>query len=619
MRDELYIDGIKVDMGDSDISLEYRSNIFTDISKIVSNFSYTIKLPKTKNNLRLIECAHIPSAVSTFPYIPHTAILLRDGVQIIDKANVILISVSDTIEIALSWGNINNFEVMVNNGKTLKEMSYGMNPGVDYTRWAYMGLSTSQFLRINYGLKDTERSAWYHPVVTAKWIIDKISQEYGMTIEYPEDRMDALDRLKIPLLKKDIPQDWMDRYTTELTANGMIKYDYQPYGHFYLVAFDLSGNTYYADPIYNGESKNVIAVKSKVDIIIQITGVIIITVASDKKPENSGDYPVSLELRNKDDLLDSDIVYNCIADIESLDANLYRYTFNIDEALNIGTSKDISFVLYDIYSNEDSRKIEEGSNIKIHMRDKVYLYTETNDDPSSSFFYVPNLPDIKQIDFLKAMSSMLGLFAMPTQENHLKFVSYDTLLGNKSIAVDWSSKLVRPYIDYTPRKITYSLDDFAKNNWFRWKEDDDVKGNYDGKIVVDSEYLDYEKEMVELPFAACDSVADVASIPLYSYDAEGNLEYNDNLGPRIVLVKRDFVGTFDDLSWDKLLGEYYSKYKQMIKNPKIITEYVKLNPVELKALDMAVPVYIKQYGCFWAVIKVKTMDNNICEVELLKI
>lgn len=168
MRDELYIDGIKVDMGDSDISLEYRSNIFTDISKIVSNFSYTIKLPKTKNNLRLIECAHIPSAVSTFPYISHSAIMLRDGVQIIDKANVILISVSDTIEIALSWGNINNFEVMVNNGKTLKEMSYGMNPGVDYTRWAYMGLSTSQFLRINYGLKDTERSAWYHPAVTAK-------------------------------------------------------------------------------------------------------------------------------------------------------------------------------------------------------------------------------------------------------------------------------------------------------------------------------------------------------------------------------------------------------------------------------------------------------------------
>lgn len=617
MRDELYIDGTKVDMGDSGISLEYRSNIFTDVSKIVSNFSYTIRLPKTKNNLRLIECAHIPSAVSTFPYISHTAILLRDGVQIIDKANVVLISVSETIEIALSWGNINNFEVMVNNGKTLKEMSYGMNPGVDYTRWGYMGSSTPQFLRINYGLKDTERSAWYHPVVTAKWIIDKISQEYGITIEYPEDRMDMLDRLKIPLLKKDIPQDWMDKYTTELTANGMIKYDLPAY-QFDLFTFSLSGSTYYSRVIYQlvSESDNVIAIQGTKDVPVKMEGKIIITVNTDMNPINA-EYPVELSLRNKDNMA-SKIVYQCRAEIESLDTNQYRYTFNIDTELKIDTAEDVSFVLYDPYSQLSNRSLEEGS-IKIRMRDTVHLYTETNDDPSSSFFYVPNLPDIKQIDFLKATSSMLGLFAMPTQDNHLKFVSYDTLLGSKSVAVDWSSKLVRPYIDYTPRKIIYSLDDFAKNNWFRWKEDDDVKGNYDGKIVVDSEYLDYEKEMVELPFAACDSVADVASIPLYSYDAEGNLVYNDNLEPRIVLVKRDFVGTFDDLSWDKLLGEYYFKYKQMIKTPKIITEYVKLNPVELKSLDMAVPIYLKQYGCFWAVIKVKTMDNNICEVELLKI
>ena len=332
MRDELYIDGTKVDMGDSGISLEYRSNIFTDISKIVSNFSYTIKLPKTKNNLRLIECAHIPSAVSTFPYISHTAILLRDGVQIIDKANVVLISVSDTIEIALSWGNINNFEVMVNNGKSLNELSYGMNPGVDYTRWGYMGSSTPQFLRINYGLKDTERSAWYHPVVTAKWIIDKISQEYGITIEYPEDRMDMLDRLKIPLLKKDIPQDWMDKYTTELTANGMIKYDLPAY-QFDLFTFSLSGSTYYSRVIYQlvSDSDNVIAIQGAKDVPVKMEGKIIITVNTDMNPSNA-EYPVELSLRNKDNMA-SKIVYQCRAEIESLDTNQYRYTFNIDTEL----------------------------------------------------------------------------------------------------------------------------------------------------------------------------------------------------------------------------------------------------------------------------------------------
>ena len=113
MRDELYIDGTKVDMGESGVSLEYRSNILTDISKIVSNFSYTIKLPKTKNNLRLIECAHIPSAVSSFPYLPHVGTLLRDGVQIVDGANVVLMSVSDTIEMLFHGETLMAFQKLL--------------------------------------------------------------------------------------------------------------------------------------------------------------------------------------------------------------------------------------------------------------------------------------------------------------------------------------------------------------------------------------------------------------------------------------------------------------------------------------------------------------------------
>ena len=42
-RDELYINGVKADLGKTDISLNYKSNLLTDISKIVSNNSYTIK------------------------------------------------------------------------------------------------------------------------------------------------------------------------------------------------------------------------------------------------------------------------------------------------------------------------------------------------------------------------------------------------------------------------------------------------------------------------------------------------------------------------------------------------------------------------------------------------
>ena len=66
-RDELYINGVKADLGKTDISLNYKSNLLTDISKIISNNSYTIKLSKTARNMALIECSHIPSSISKFP------------------------------------------------------------------------------------------------------------------------------------------------------------------------------------------------------------------------------------------------------------------------------------------------------------------------------------------------------------------------------------------------------------------------------------------------------------------------------------------------------------------------------------------------------------------------
>lgn len=113
-RDELYINNSKVDIGKTDITLNYKSNLLTDISKIVSNNSYTIKLPKTAKNLSLIECSNIPSSVSKFPYLKHAGKVLRNGIEIIKDANVVLLSVADSIETALSWGNVTNFSSVVN-------------------------------------------------------------------------------------------------------------------------------------------------------------------------------------------------------------------------------------------------------------------------------------------------------------------------------------------------------------------------------------------------------------------------------------------------------------------------------------------------------------------------
>lgn len=602
MRDELYIDGTKVDMGESGVSLEYRSNILTDISKIVSNFSYTIKLPKTKNNLRLIECAHIPSAVSSFPYLPHVGTLLRDGVQIVDGANVVLMSVSDTIEIALSWGNATGFSKIIEFEGNLDDLDYGID---DYVFWRYDISPDEDAPIMNYGFRSTEKHVSYHPVVSAKWLLDRIQSQFGVNLLFPSDKQDVLQSLKIPLLKKEDAQKHVDANRVTLTLNGLKKTDGAL--RVYQLMFYGLVSSYYVE--YYSDSVLISAFKPKFNNM-QLNYSIdckLIYVGSAYK---NGGYL---------DIVDADTgeIIDQVNAFEVIDRGNENYECHF--------KKDLSLEPYDktIYisttvskTGDDSVSLVSGS---ITLEAKV---SEVGADIGeyNKFFIIPNLPSIKLIDFVKSIAYMLGVFAVPGENNDIRFISFDTVIENKSNAVDWSGRVL--FNDYgdVARNISYQLNDFTQKNWFRYKEDDNVTENYDSFIAVENRALDYERDAVSLPFSACDTLGGVASIPLYSYNDDGELEYDSGMNPRIVLYDSEtHSGVFYPLRWEELIRQHYASYQEVVRQPKVIKELVLLSAPELAVLDLLKPVYIRQYGSYFAIVKVKTKENNICEVELLKI
>lgn len=602
MRDELYIDGTKVDMGESGVSLEYRSNILTDISKIVSNFSYTIKLPKTKNNLRLIECAHVPSAVSSFPYLPHVGTLLRDGVQIVDGANVVLMSVSDTIEIALSWGNATGFSKIIEFEGNLDDLDYGID---DYIFWRYDISPDEDAPIINYGFRSTEKHVSYHPVVSAKWLLDRIQSQFGVNLLFPSDKQDVLQSLKIPLLKKEDAQKHVDANRVTLTLNGLKKTDGAL--RVYQLMFYGLVSSYYVE--YYSDSVLISAFKPKFNNM-QLNYSIdckLIYVGSAYK---NGGYL---------DIVDADTgeIIDQVNAFEVIDRGNDNYECHF--------KKDLSLEPYDktIYisttvskTGNDSVSLVSGS---ITLEAKV---SEVGADIGeyNKYFIIPNLPSIKLIDFVKSIAYMLGVFAVPGENNDIRFISFDTVIENKSNAVDWSGRVL--FNDYgdVARNISYQLNDFTQKNWFRYKEDDNVTENYDSFIAVENRALDYERDAVSLPFSACDTLGGVASIPLYSYNDDGELEYDSGMNPRIVLYDSDTrSGVFYPLRWEELIRQHYASYQEVVRQPKVIKELVLLSAPELAVLDLLKPVYIRQYGSYFAIVKVKTKENNICEVELLKI
>lgn len=602
MRDELYIDGAKVDMGESGVSLEYRSNILTDISKIVSNFSYTVKLPKTKNNLRLIECAHMPSAVSSFPYLPHVGTLLRDGVQIVDGANVVLMSVSDTIEIALSWGNATGFSKIIEFEGNLDGLDYGVD---DYIFWRYDISPDEDVPIINYGFRTTEKHVTYHPVVSAKWILDKIQSQFNVNLLFPSDKLDILQSLKIPLLKKEDAQKHVDANRVTLTLSGLNKTDGAL--RYYQLMFYGLVQSYYIE--YYNDGSFISAFKPNFKNL-QLNYSIDCSLVYVGSAYKNGGYL---------DIVDADTG-------EILDqVNAYEVFDKGNDNYECHFKKDLSLDPYDktIYisttvskSGDDSVRMVSGF---ITLEAKV---SEVGADIGeyNKYFTIPNLPSIKLIDFIKSIAYMLGVFAVPGENNDINFVSFDSVINNKNNAVDWSSRILPNDYGDVARNISYQLNDFTQKNWFRYKDDDGVTGNYDSFIIVENRALDYERDAVSLPFSACDTLGDVASIPLYSYNDDGELEYDSGVNPRIVLYDSETRScVFYPLRWEELIQQHYASYQEVVRQPKVVKEQVLLSAPELAVLDLLKPVYIRKYGSYFAIVNVKTKENNISEVELLKI
>ena len=605
-KDELYINNTKADLNKTDITLSYKSNLLTDISKIISNRSYTIRLPKTAKNLALIECSHLPSSTSRYPYLKHKGTLLRNGIEMIKNANVVLLETGETIEVALTWGNVTNFAGVVNDGKKLTDITHGTVEGVDWVIWSNKGSNSAQFPLIDYGFNSGDPNVWYHPVVTVKWILDKIQEQSGVTFNFPSDKLTVINKMIIPLLTRNDSEELYSKYPINLVGTGIGR-DNRVVNYFGLNINFNGDDTQrkYGETIdYQQQNSTVKAYRISYDSDkSHIKGTVMTVFRS---------TTISIDYLTVELWMDRTSIATFRPISYQVNNNLWTVGFNIDCTFNTSAGQTISLGLLSgrgYFSSASDAGSNTNLNLTLSARGEISF--------GEKFPLVPNLPDIKQIDFIKAVASIVGLFALPDGENGIKFIPFDNLSANKSKAVDWTNRVIMAYNSVTPRNLQYTLDNIAQNNWFRYKEDDNVMGNYDGNIQVDDATIEYERDAITLPFSACSTKGGVAYIPLYSYNDNGELQYN-KANPRILLLDGT-KGIFKGLEWTTLIANNYQTYKGLINNAKIVTEYIRLNSIELRDLEMDIPVYLAQYGCYLAIIEIKTKENDICECKLLKL
>lgn len=590
MKDLLYIDGQLVDLGDGvNITLDYKSNMLTDLSKIVGNNSYTINLPKTMKNLNIIGCADMAGVVSSFPRTYHDARYFRNGVELFKDGKAVLMGVGDTIEIVLLWGISSGVYKLVELDKNLNEFT-----GVDdYVMWeatnsksAFDGRTKVVNMDVQYGLNSGEMLAAIHPSVRSSYIFGLIERNFGVSFDFPHERQGLVNSLMIPLLTRN------GGFANSSRSVGIVSYSEISQNYvLQKIGDEFDSNFLYSPPVDWGTTDFVgFKVLSAGKLKIQIT--FKSSIADKAIYYGAGNIP-------------SDWGVKYLSYYISNGEYVYDSVFTIDVAEGDGFGIEMVGVTSTGFNGALMRVELTPSTIEIGER----------------FPIVENLPNISCVEYVKAIAAIGGMFCVPSDDGAIKFITFESL-ADRSNAVDWTDKLIVKDATNKPRSISYSLNDFARKNNMLWTDDDSVGiTTANGAILVDDVTLDLERDAVELPFAASDTRGGKAMIRLYEYDDDGKPELQ-SVEPRI-LIEKDVdgysTGTFDGLHWNTLIGEYYNTYQNAVKSPVVISELVRLDELSLRDLDVAKPVYLRQYGRYYAIVELKAPSNGVCECKLLQL
>lgn len=592
MKDELYIKGESVDFGDSEITLNFKSNLLGDISKITASNSYTITLPRTNKNIRLLDFPDVAGHESYMMRDYFNAEYYRNGVKLFDAKAVLISCSEDGFDVALTWGMSEKFIQLMNDDKSIQEfadMALPWNSSTTYDNGLVDGQLSHGYIRHNAGIDvDSNRDKIFiHPSVNCMRLLEEIASYYGLTMDWGSYKQ-YIELLYLPLISQKASSKY-NFFEANITGTLDSDIKYVKFTQINRVdGINISNTETYGDVVRIYET----SLDWELDILIYTNKHNTLNVVELAFYSNA-QYIKSLQISSND----------------------------------IGLCAYKGVIPFDIteYSNITIRiRINNGALLGI-IKSYIKIFSEDVQSVSYNQYYPigSNLPDISVVDFIKQICWLFGLFAIKS-DTGVSFISVNKIIDNRDKAVDWSKKLVPT--GWTAKETSYTFGDFAQKNYFRYEENENAK-SADGYMVVQNKTLDYEKDLVKLPYTAGGDNGDMRAVPYFKWSEDGTTVELEDCGDRIMQLvisfdsqgKEDARLDFSDLKFQNRVSRFgLSSYQDLIKSPFVIKDTFRLTEIDLKNLDYTIPVYIERYAAFFAIISIKS-QGDYSECELLKL
>ena len=201
-----------------------------------------------------------------------------------------------------------------------------------------------------------------------------------------------------------------------------------------------------------------------------------------------------------------------------------------------------------------------NAQVDYEVMDTSFIQNAFNADiqPGGFLSIASLIGNMKQIDLLKDIANISGIIWQTDQfSNDVEWHEFQEVSDNKPNAKDWSQKIdakTRPTVEYR-------LPKYARSNFFKYAEDENVEIDATGTLSVDDETLTPETTIVQLKLGATDMVERLSGLMVPFIDRYTTTSNETGTPPtfgtwtkkqkqRILIMDRQ---TIDNLDTDDLL------------------------------------------------------------------
>lgn len=605
MTRELLIEGQHVDLGpDTNITLEYVSNTIGDIGKINLSRSYTVKIPKSARNARILDDPGRPGHESERARRFLSARFYRNGIDLIGPAQAyILKATPEGYEIALVWNTLEALQALSQSAASLNDL-----PNLPTLPWIGVNGSTPDYssetdgaLFAAYvsglgGLRYPAVNTAPHPSMRVANLVDRILTGAGVPYTISENAASKMASKVILAAPKHNPSRLMEaesgsiagivslrqvtsnnQPTTMLVTEG---WEHGWDGPRTSGTFETGGNDTHRVLLNLQAPDNV----DLTDCAVYVRG----------------------ETVEGGVLTDSEELVR--AYFKRSGAAWYLY---LDEDIKLSGWPRYSILLdFDGLASVTFQAYD--PNLPKLAVNRVHKEIDISKD--NRFPLQGNLPDIKQWDFIKACAAMYGWVPV-IQNGALHFGTYEEVTDTAR-AYDWTAKVDMG--DGEPQELSYTLDGWAQRNILTFQEDAPMGFDPNAELVIDDRTLEESRDLYKLPFAAS-----MQSEARHYKVKDDNTVEDVDIQPRIFNVGLGLQGQTlyfeDNMHGQGLIDAHYTRLQALIRKPVALTVDLRLHEIDLATLDLTRPVYLGQFGRYYAILKIQTSDTGLCKVDFLQL